>query len=179
LVPLHRAELLGEKSKRLEHSTIYPQGRNATMAGFSRMYVIGGLGGFEGADGINPIQLQIWVGNANRQWWQPHYVDRSIGRLSRIRSIVPSEPDHPDALLDACIVFHPHHFTDCPTLGYLMPLLKRVGKVLDFEHPSEDPSIKEIYELWPQLREEAWPRFRELNIFEAAFRAVSIQPCRA
>lgn len=34
------------------------------MAGFSRMYCIGGLGGFMGADGINPLNALILVGDA-------------------------------------------------------------------------------------------------------------------
>ena len=38
------------------------------MAGYCTIYCIGGLGGFEGADGINPIQMQIWVGISNRLW---------------------------------------------------------------------------------------------------------------
>ena len=43
------------------------------MAVYSRLYCIGGLGGLAGADGLNPISLQIWVGDASRQWFEAHY----------------------------------------------------------------------------------------------------------
>lgn len=45
------------------------------MAGFSKIYCVGGLGGFQGADGVNPILFQILVGDASRQWLQVHYFD--------------------------------------------------------------------------------------------------------
>ena len=32
------------------------------MAGFSKIYVIGREAGFQGADGVTDVQLQIWVG---------------------------------------------------------------------------------------------------------------------
>ena len=42
------------------------------MAGFNKVYYVGGLGGFMGADGINPICFEIWVGDADRQWLEVH-----------------------------------------------------------------------------------------------------------
>ena len=53
------------------------------MAGYSRIYCIGGLGGFGGADGINPILLQIWVGDASRQWFEAHYSTMTSGQSAR------------------------------------------------------------------------------------------------
>ena len=47
------------------------------MAGFSKIYCIGGEGGFLGSDGINPIALQIWQGEGNRMWFEVHYFDRA------------------------------------------------------------------------------------------------------
>jgi hypothetical protein len=48
------------------------------VAGFSRLYVVGGLGGFQGADGVNPIEFMVLVGDGSRQWLEPHYFDGSI-----------------------------------------------------------------------------------------------------
>ena len=65
------------------------------LAGFSKLYVIGGLGGFQGADGVYPIRLQIWLGEGDRQWLEPHYVDASIRPLGSVRTIIPDGPDAP------------------------------------------------------------------------------------
>ncbi len=131
------------------------------MAGFSKIYLIGGQGGFQGADGINPIRLQIWVGDADRQWLEPHYVDRSIKPLGTIRSLVPARPDDPEALLDACIAFFPEHFKRCPSLSGVASELEGVTQ-MDF-----DLGIDRIPKIWPQLRIEARPEFKRLNIYEA------------
>ena len=47
------------------------------MAGFFRLYVVGGLGGFMGADGVNPIEFMILAGHSSRQWLEPHYFNAS------------------------------------------------------------------------------------------------------
>lgn len=57
------------------------------MAGYSRLYVVGGLGGFMGADGVNPIEFLVLVGNADRQWLEPHYFDRTIKPIGKLRSL--------------------------------------------------------------------------------------------
>ena len=36
------------------------------MAGFSRAVYIGSPGGYLGADGLNPIDLEILIGDGNR-----------------------------------------------------------------------------------------------------------------
>ena len=77
------------------------------MAGYSKLYVIGGQGGGMGADGVNPIEFLVLIGDADRQWLEPHYVDRSIKPIAKLRAIVPVRPDQPDSLLDACIAFCP------------------------------------------------------------------------
>ena len=136
------------------------------MAGFSKLYIIGGLGGFQGADGVNPIVMQIWVGDAHRQWLEPHYVDPSIKPLGAIRTIVPEEPDDPRSLLDACIAFFPKHFEQCPSLAKAALLLKKATR-LDFD--LDKPYIPAM---WPTLREEAKPYFRRLHIWEAVLRPV-------
>ena len=43
------------------------------MAGYSKIYCIGGEGGFIGVDGINPIDIQILVSDVHRQWLEVHY----------------------------------------------------------------------------------------------------------
>jgi hypothetical protein len=138
------------------------------MAGFSKIYVIGGLGGFQGADGVNPIQMQIWVGDADRQWLEPHYVDYSIRPLGAIRSIVPEKANDPVALLDACIVFFPAHCEQCPSLAQAAAELEGMTG-LDF-----DLGKKAIPTIWPRLREEARPYFKRLHIFEAVLRPVAL-----
>jgi hypothetical protein len=139
------------------------------LAGFSKLYVIGGLGGCQGADGVNPIQLQIWVGDADRQWLEPHYVDRLFKPLGAIRTIVPEKPDDPVALLDACLVFFPTHFEQCPSLATAAASLEGMTR-LDF-----DQGKKAIPTIWPKLREEAMPYFKRLHIFEAVLHPVVLR----
>jgi hypothetical protein len=131
------------------------------MAGFSRLYCIGGLGGFMGADGINPITLQILVGDADRQWLEPHYFDKSIKPIGKIRAIVPEGPEHSNMLIDACIAFAPTYFNKCPTLSTIEQQLKGFTR-LDF-----NIGLDKIPNEWADLRKEAEPFFRSLNIFEA------------
>ena len=138
------------------------------LAGFSKLYVIGGLGGFQGADGINPIRLQIWVGDANRQWLEPHYMDASIRPLGSVRIIVPDGPDAPNSLLDACIAFFPEHFEQCPSLTEVRGQLQTSTR-LDF-----DLGKDEIPKEWTQLRREAWPFFKKLTIFEAVLSPLQV-----
>ncbi len=131
------------------------------MAGYSRLYVVGGLGGFMGADGVNPIEFLILVGEGNRQWLEPHYFDRSIRPMGKIRVIVPAGPDHPDALLDACLAFYPRHCESCPSLARVEAALQDAER-LDF-----DAEPRGIPAAWADLREEARPLFAAMNIWRA------------
>lgn len=131
------------------------------MAGYSKIYVIGGLGGVRGSDGVNPIELLILVGDADRQWLEPHYFDQSITPIGKIRSIVPDGPSHPDSLIDACIAFCPQHFKSCQSLLEVMAALRN-AEHLDFHMGS-----KEIPAAWSKLREEARSRFAKMNIWRA------------
>lgn len=139
------------------------------MAGYSKIYVAGGQGGYMGADGVNPISFMILVGDADRQWFQPNYIDRSIKPIGRIRKIIPVGPNHKDALLDACIAFCPRYFNSCPTLASVeAELQNEVG--LDFNmSPDKIPS------LWDQLREEARPVFAAMNIWQADLMPVELR----
>lgn len=131
------------------------------MAGYSKLYAVGGPGGFMGADGINPIELLVLVGDADRQWLEPHYFDGSIVPIGRLRVIVPAAPDHPNALLDACIAFCPRGFKSCPSLANVELALRDVER-LDF-----DAQPGAIPEAWASLREEARPLFAAMNVWQA------------
>lgn len=139
------------------------------MAGFSRLYCIGGLGGFMGADGINPIELQIWIGDSDRQWLEARYF-KEIKPIGNLKVIVPEWGCHPDSLLDACIAFYPQAFRECPSLTKVRKQLRDV-EMLDF-HMNKD----EIPEDWFRLREEARLPFRKLNIFVADLIPVDHSP---
>lgn len=131
------------------------------MAGISNIYVIGGQGGFEGADGVNPIQLMILLGDGNRQWLEPHYFDNSIKPIGRLRVLVPVVPDSPDSLIDACIAFFPQPFINCPSFIQVESLLRETD-FLDFSEMTQ-----EILTAWTNLREEARPIFMNINIWFA------------
>lgn len=131
------------------------------MAGYSKLYVVGGLGGFMGADGVNPIEFLVLVGDADRQWLEPHYFDTSITPIGKLRTIVPAGPDQPDCLLDACIAFCPRYFRSCPSLTRAETTLRDAER-LDFDaHPEDIPQA------WASLREEARPLFASMNIWRA------------
>ncbi len=131
------------------------------MAGFSKIYCVGGLGGFQGADGVNPIFFQILVGNSDRQWLQVHYFDQTIKPIGKIETIIPAGSDNPYALLDACIAFFPSHFQACPALAQVAVSLEFAER-LDFHM-----GTSELPEGWTVLRGEALPIFRTLDIWQA------------
>lgn len=56
------------------------------MAGYSRAYWIGEPGGFEGADGMNPILVEILVGDADRQWWEAAWMRNPEFRAQKCRA---------------------------------------------------------------------------------------------
>ncbi|RJP77709.1 MAG: hypothetical protein C4524_07765 [Candidatus Zixiibacteriota bacterium] len=137
------------------------------MAGFSRIYCIGGEGGFMGADGINPILLQILVSDAHRQWLEPHYFNHRIQPMGQVRVIIPESPDHPDMLLDACMAFFPEAFKSCPSFEYVA---NNVGSAerIDFEAHGEPLG-------WYKLRQEAKPIFEQMGIWRADLVQISPQ----
>lgn len=131
------------------------------MAGYSKMYVVGGQGGFMGADGVNPIEFLVLVGDADRQWLEPKYFDESIEPIGKLQVIVPAMPDQLDSLLDACIAFCPRRFNNCPSLGEVELGLRNAQR-LDFDaRPEEIPTA------WASLREEARPIFADMGIWRA------------
>ena len=130
------------------------------MSGFNRVYFVGGQGGFMGADGINPIHFQIQVGDGNRQWLEPVYHRMDIEPIGNIRVIVPRGPEHPLALLDACLAFAPKFFSSCPSLSGIRKRLADETRI-DFDIDGEPQG-------WSRLRQEAESTFRRLHIYGSA-----------
>jgi hypothetical protein len=134
------------------------------MAGFSTIYCVGGEGGFQGADGMNPIYFQILQGEGNRRWLEPHYFDKTITPIGKINVIVPGSLELKDAIIDACVAFAPKFFEKCPTLEQVKKECSSITR-LDFDF---DSSKDEIPDSWYVLREEARPIVeKELNIVRA------------
>jgi hypothetical protein len=131
------------------------------MAGFSKMYVLGGQGGFRGADGVNPIHLLVLVGDANRQWLEARYLDDTLHPLGAIRVMVPKAPNQPDNLLDALIAFAPGCFSSCPSMPEV-DAQSRGLKRLDF-----DAKPEAVPAAWAALRQEARPVLQSLNVWQA------------
>ena len=130
------------------------------MAGYSKIYCIGD----DGWDGINPIYFQILVGDSDRQWLEPRYFDRRIRPLGKVKVIIPAGPDHPDALIDACLAFSPKYFELCPSLVHVSEVLEN-EKRIDFHLDAEPLG-------WARLREEARPFFRKITIYEAELKKI-------
>lgn len=114
-----------------------------------------------GSDGVNPIEFLVLVGDADRHWLEPHYLDRSIKPIGKLRVIVPATPDHPDSLLDACIAFCPRHFRECPSLGEVESALRDAER-LDFNARPQDIPVA-----WAKLRDEARPLLADMSIWRA------------
>lgn len=136
------------------------------MSGYTKIYVIGGKGGFQGVDGVNPIELMILVGDGNRRWLSPQYFNQSLKSLGRLNTLIPSTPSDSNALLDACIAFHPLHFRACDSLKQVENLLQE-SECLDFTSMPQ-----EIRQTWETLRNEARPLFEKLNIYQAVLTPV-------
>ncbi len=134
------------------------------MAGFSQAYVVGP----RNYDGVNPIELMLLQGDGERMWFQPLYVEKGLRPLGALNVLVPAGPTDPDALLDACIAFHPEPFRACPSLAAVEAALGR-SKRLDVNDKSEG-----IGPLWAKLREEARPLFAKLTICQAKFAPLAL-----
>ena len=109
------------------------------------------------------------VGDADRQWLEPHYIDTSLSPIGRITTIIPEGPDHPNSLIDACIAFAPMYFERCPALARIKYELNEYER-LDF-HLEQD----EIPATWYDLRKQALHYFKRLVIFKADLIQVDLQ----
>lgn len=147
------------------------------MAGYTRLYCIGEPAGFGGADGVNPIRLQIWVGEGSRLWLQAHPFDLAVQPLGGVTRIVPPAPDHPDLLLDACVVFYPAFFDGCPTLPALDKELERRAVLADVDATLDwDRCPRRVRALWEAVREEGREAFARLGIYRALLEPVHTPP---
>lgn len=142
--------------------------REAGMAGFGDMYVVGTPGGFAGADGANRIDMLVLVGHAGRMWLEPRYFDTRLGKGWGVTKVVPNGPDDPNMLLDALLAFAPALFTDCPSFGEVAAQLEGTER-LDF-----DAAPEAIPAEWPQLREEARETVARLNVWRARLEPVEM-----
>ena len=102
------------------------------MAGYSKIYCIDD----DSWDGINPIYFQTLVGDADRQWLESRYFNRRIRPLGKVKVIVPVDPNHPNALIDACIAFSPKYFESCPSLVSVSEVLESKRRI-DFHLDGE------------------------------------------
>lgn len=145
------------------------------MAGYTRLYCIGEPAGFGGADGVNPIRLQIWVGEGSRMWLQAHPIDLTVQPLGGLTRIVPPAPDHPDMLLDACVVFDPERFSDCPALPALHEELERRAALADVDSTLDwDRCPRRVRKLWETVREEARETFSQFAIYGALLEPIQL-----
>lgn len=130
------------------------------MAGIYKLYVVGGRGGYMGADGASPVSLLILVGAADRQWLEPVYVGKTLKPMGRVRTVIPAGPDDPLSLLDACLAFAPKLFEGCPGLGDAEKELEGTER-MDFHLGGGIPNG------WQKLREHAAPLMREIFVWSA------------
>jgi hypothetical protein len=86
--------------------------------------------------------------------------------IGKIKVIVPEGPNHPNALLDACLAFYPSEFAQCGSMTAVQSKLAQAER-LDF-HTGQN----EIPQEWYKLRSEALGPFRRLHIFEAELRMI-------
>jgi hypothetical protein len=100
------------------------------MAGFYKLYVVGGAGGFMGADGVNPIEYIIGVGAAHRMWLEMVHIRRR--RSTRVRFVVPAGPNDPNTLIDAVLAFDLGRFEQCPSFAAVRDHLDDVTR-LEFD----------------------------------------------
>jgi hypothetical protein len=138
------------------------------MAGFSTIYLIGRPGGFMGADSTNSIDVMLLVSDASRQWVEAKYLSKKLKPIGNVKTIIPSQPIGFNELLDACLVFCPGLFNDCPSMVMVQEKMKDIDRI-DFDH---DISIPEE---WNSLREEALPIFKML-IAHSCIYGANIEP---
>ena len=131
------------------------------MAGFYKIYMVGGSGGFLGADGINPIGLQILVGTSDREWLEPKYFNEKFKSISGITHMVPLRPTNDENIIDGIIIFGPQLFMkNCDLLKDAFKYFGDLGKKrIDM---SEDQP-----EFWNELVNQAQPTFQKIKLYSA------------
>ena len=134
------------------------------MAGFYKLYVVGGAGGFMGADGVNPIDYILAVGASDRMWFEVRD-SRPQRPAASVTATIPAGPNDPNALIDAILAFDLNRFAECPSFPEVRDELVGVER-LDFDRSIDIPSG------WARLREEAKPIIAQMGIWEAELQKV-------
>jgi len=134
------------------------------LAGFIKLYLIGGRGGFDGADGINPIDLIIGVGASDREWLEPIFAAKKS--YLGIEVIIPDPDNYQNSIIDACIAFAPDLFKKCELLHKVAVELGGSNR-LDFTDKNTIPKS------WEELRDQARPIFGNISVFESPIIEIS------
>ena len=78
--------------------------RTLIMTGFTKIYCFGNNRSIFSDDGINQINMEVLVGDGNRQWLEPRYYTK-FKPIAKISKIIPEEPYQNKNLLLAAIIF--------------------------------------------------------------------------
>jgi hypothetical protein len=131
------------------------------MAGFSKIYIIGGSGGFLGSDGVNPIIVQILVGRSDGEWLEVNYLDPKYDSLCGIKKIIPRKAVDDDTILEGLLIFTPWLFIEkCDLMINLKNYFKKLGRKNINLH-------KDVPSFWDDLLIQAEPIFKEIKLFSA------------
>ena len=137
------------------------------MAGYERIYLFGGVGGYLGADGINPIAMQIWVGYGNRKWLEAHYFVDELKAIGGIKAIIPKRHDEELNLLEASIIFGPQFYImKCDLMEITMKYFRALNK-------TKIDLAEDAPEFWDDVVKQARPVFNTLNVFQADLKEIS------
>ena len=131
------------------------------MAGFIKIYMVGGSGGFLGSDGINPIALQVLIGTSSREWLEPNYFDKNFSSLSGITHMVPKSPTNDENIIDGLIIFAPQLFEES------CDLLKDAQMHFDKLDKKRIDMSKDQPTFWDDLVSQAKPKFKNLKLYRA------------
>ena len=130
------------------------------MAGYKRIYIFGGQGGFQGVDGVNPLIMQIWVGVSDGKWFEAHYFSDDLKPISNIKILYPSAGNEREDLLEACIIFAPKFFNKMKSIDLVQSHFKN--------HSEKSLNLRKNKPVfWNDVLSEAMPIFEELNLFKS------------
>ncbi len=136
------------------------------MTGFTKIYCFGNNRSIFSDDGINQINMEVLVGDGNRQWLEPRYYTK-FKPIANISKIVPEEPYQNKNLLLAAIIFSPIRFRACRSLKELIHLLDSniQNSFLDVDRSREKYWYRSG--VLQDVMSQAEPIYNQLNIFEA------------
>ena len=137
------------------------------MAGYVRIYLFGGVGGDLGAEGMNPIAMQIWVGWSDRKWLEAHYFVDDLEAIGGIKAIIPKQHDEELNLLESSIIFGPQFYTmKCDLMEITMKYFSALNK-------TKIDLAEDAPEFWDDVVKQARPVFNTLNVFQADLKEIS------